>query len=214
LASHAATVAQRSHEGVLAVVQAMDGIGDSSRRIGEILGVIEGVSFQSNILALNAAVEAARAGEQWRGFAVVAPEVRALAQRTGEAARQIKQLIGESAQRVTTGQAHTATARDRMDEALRAVGTVATLLSEIGAAAGEQRLGVSQVNEAVAHMDSITQQNAAMVEQLAASAQAVTAQVNQVEDSTRLFVLHPGDALVAEADAVALRASAKGSMPW
>jgi aerotaxis receptor len=213
LAGNAATVAQRSHEGVLAVVQAMSAISESSRRIGEILGVIEGVSFQTNILALNAAVEAARAGEQGRGFAVVAAEVRALAQRTGDAARQIKQLIDESASRVAAGQLHTTTARERMDEALRAVGTVSTLLREIGAAAGEQRLGISQVSEAVAHMDSITQQNAAMVEQLAAAAQAVTAQVKQVEDSTRLFALHPGDALVAETDAVALRAAAKQAAP-
>jgi aerotaxis receptor len=211
LATETAAIAQRSHDGVLGVVQAMEGISDSSRRIGEIIHVIESVAFQTNILALNAAVEAARAGEAGRGFAVVASEVRSLAQRTAGAAREIRQLIAEEGERVVTGAQLTQAARDRMHEALQSVGQVSTLLAEINHAAQEQQLGVSQVNEAVTHLDSITQQNAAMVEELAAVAQALDGQVVMVDDAMRIFRLHDGDALVVETDAVALRRQAKAA---
>ncbi len=211
LATETAAIAQRSHDSVLGVVQAMDGISDSSRRIGEIIHVIESVAFQTNILALNAAVEAARAGEAGRGFAVVAAEVRGLAQRTAGAAREIKQLINEAGERVAAGAQQTQAARERMHEALHSVGEVSALLLEINHAAQEQQIGMSQVNEAVTHMDGITQQNAAMVEELAAAAQALDGQVLLVDDAMRIFRLREGDALVAATDAVALRRQAKAA---
>ncbi|MDP1900191.1 MAG: methyl-accepting chemotaxis protein [Rubrivivax sp.] len=209
LATETAAIAQRSHDGVLGVVQAMEGISDSSRRIGEIIHVIESVAFQTNILALNAAVEAARAGDAGRGFAVVAAEVRSLAQRTAGAAREIKQLINEAGERVTSGAQQTQAARERMQEALHSVEQVSTLLVEINHAAQEQQLGMSQVNEAVTHMDGITQQNAAMVEELAAATQALDGQVLMVDAAMRIFRLREGDALVSETDAVALRRQAQ-----
>ncbi len=209
LARQASDVARRSHAAVQAVAQSMDGIAESASRIGEINAVIEAVAFQTNMLALNAAVEAARAGDAGRGFAVVASEVRALAKRTSEAAREIKLLIDESAVRVSQGNARSRDASERMDEALQAVGVVNTMLDEISTAAIEQRQGIAQINEAVAHMDGITQQNAAMVEQLAASSTSLQARVEAVSDSMRLFRLVPGEVTVAEADAVALRKACK-----
>jgi len=208
VAGETAALAQRSHEGVLDVVKAMEQINDSSKRIHEIIHVIEGVAFQTNILALNAAVEAARAGDAGRGFAVVAAEVRTLAQRTSTAAREIKTLIGEATERADSGRRQTHAARDRMQEALHSVDQVTTLLSEISVASQEQQTGVAQVNEAVTHMDGITQQNAAMVEELAASAQSLNGRVQSVTDSMRLFRLRPGELTVAEADAVGLRREA------
>ena len=208
LSAQAATVAERSHAQVLGVVQAMDGISESSRRIGAIIQVIEGVAFQTNILALNAAVEAARAGEAGRGFAVVATEVRTLAQRTAEAAREIRQLITESSERVDSGLRQTHEARERMDEALQAVSRVNAVLGEISTAAVEQQGGVSQVNEAVTHMDGITQQNAAMVEELAAAAGARRSQMQEVRDSLRLFRLREGEPSLSDLDAVSLRRQA------
>ncbi len=205
LASEAAAAAQRSHEGVLGVVQAMEAINDSSRRIGEIIGVIEGVAFQTNILALNAAVEAARAGEQGRGFAVVAGEVRLLAQRTTDAAREIKALITESSARVAAGRMQTAEARDRMQGALSVVDEVSRLLDQIGHASAEQQVGVGQVNEAVTRLDTITQQNAAMVEELSAAAQSLVTQVQEVNLSMSVFRLKDGERSVADVDAVGLR---------
>jgi aerotaxis receptor len=208
LAAEATQVADRSHSGVLGVVQAMEGISDSSRRIAEIIHVIEGVAFQTNILALNAAVEAARAGDAGRGFAVVASEVRTLAQRTAGAAREIKQLISESTERVNIGTRLTQDARQRMTEALQSVASVNAVLGEISTAAVEQQSGVSQVNEAVTHMDAITQQNAAMVEQLAAATQSLNGQVQEVTSSMRLFRLRAGEHNITELDAVALRREA------
>ena len=205
LATEVSSVAGHSHEAVLGVVQAMDAITDSSKRIGDIIHTIEGVAFQTNILALNAAVEAARAGEAGRGFAVVASEVRSLAQRTAEAAREIKQLITASGERVEAGSRQTQAAQQRMQEVLQGVGQVSTLLGEVSTAAQEQQQGVSQVNEAVTHMDGITQQNAAMVEELAAAAQALNGQVQTVNDTLRLFRLRAGDRSIAEMDAVGLR---------
>jgi len=204
-------VARRSHEAVLAVAQTMQEISDSSRRIGDIIQVIEGVAFQTNILALNAAVEAARAGEQGRGFAVVAAEVRALAQRTTSAAKEIRDLIEESRTRVDAGTARTAEARARMDEAMESVEKVATVLEEISHATGEQSTGVAKVSGALVDLDSITQQNAAMVEELAAAAQSLNSQVQQVHDSIRVFRLTDKDITLAEIDAVALRKESKGA---
>jgi aerotaxis receptor len=209
LARETATVAQRSHQAVQAVAQTMEGITDSSKRIGDIIHVIEGVAFQTNILALNAAVEAARAGDAGRGFAVVATEVRALAQRTSQAAREIRQLIAESAERVASGSARSDEANQRMQEAMQAVANVSAVLEQISTSAGEQQSGIAQINEAVTHMDSITQQNAAMVEELAAAAQSLQGQVESVSNSMRLFRLVPGEATVAEVDAVALRKELK-----
>ncbi len=209
LAHETSTVTQRSNEAVVSVAQSMDGISQSSSRITEIIHLIEGVAFQTNILALNAAVEAARAGEQGRGFAVVAAEVRALAQRTTAAAKEIKQLITESTERISTGSEHTNVALARMKSALEAVGNVSTVLDEISNASAEQTLGISQINEAIAQMDSITQQNAAMVEELAATASSLSQQVHGVRNSMRLFRLKSGEAAVGEVDAVALRRNSK-----
>ncbi|WP_291013845.1 PAS domain-containing methyl-accepting chemotaxis protein [Hydrogenophaga sp.] len=210
LADQASGVAKHSHEAVQGVVQAMGGIAESSKRIGEIIHVIEGVAFQTNILALNAAVEAARAGEQGRGFAVVASEVRALAQRTTGAAKEIRQLIAESADRVASGGAQTERAQERMQQVLDSVGQVSALLGEVSSAAHEQQVGLSQVNSAVADMDGITQQNAAMVEELAATAHSLTGQVTSVKDALNLFRLRASDRSVAETNAVDLRREAKG----
>ena len=209
LAGDAAAAAERSHEDVMSVVQAMEAINESSQRIGEIIGVIEGVAFQTNILALNAAVEAARAGEQGRGFAVVAGEVRALAQRTTAAAREIKTLIAESSERVAAGRTVTAQTQQRMQESLGLVNNVASLLRGIDEAVMQQLSGIGQINQAITHLDGMTQQNAAMVEQLAAAAQSLTAQVQVVDSSMSLFRLRKGDRSVAEADAVALRKAIK-----
>ncbi|QKO22570.1 methyl-accepting chemotaxis protein [Rhodoferax sp. BAB1] len=205
VARETSTVAHRSHEAVLAVAQTMQEISDSSRRIGDIIQVIEGVAFQTNILALNAAVEAARAGEQGRGFAVVAAEVRALAQRTTSAAKEIRTLIEESRERVDAGTTRTADARARMDEAMASVEKVASVLENISHATTEQSVGVAKVSTAVVEMDGITQQNAAMVEELAAAAQSLNGQVQQVHDSIRVFRLTDADVTLAEVDAVSLR---------
>jgi aerotaxis receptor len=210
LAQETSHITQRSNEAVLAVTQTMGGIAESSSRIGEIIHLIEGVAFQTNILALNAAVEAARAGEAGRGFAVVASEVRSLAHRTSEAAREIKQLIQESADRVREGGERTDEARARMQEAIAAVQKVSGVLDAISGASREQQLGIGQINEAVAHMDSITQQNAAMVEELASAAQSLTTQVQGVSHSMRLFRLQPGERTLSEMDAVELRRQSKG----
>ncbi|MFN8893630.1 MAG: methyl-accepting chemotaxis protein, partial [Betaproteobacteria bacterium] len=205
LAVEASDVAGRAGDAVERVVQVMQGIDESSRRISEIITVIDGIAFQTNILALNAAVEAARAGEQGRGFAVVAAEVRSLAQRTTVAAKEIRQLIADSAERVDNGARRTQDAQQRMAEALAAVGKVSHTLESISTAAAEQQNGIAQINEAVSHMDGITQQNAAMVEQLAASSTGLSSQVESVSNSMRLFRLRAGEASMAEQDAVAMR---------
>jgi len=148
----------------------MKGINESSRRIADIIGVIDGIAFQTNILALNAAVEAARAGEQGRGFAVVASEVRSLAGRSAEAAKEIKGLIGASVQRVEQGSALVDQAGATMSEVVNSIQQVADIMGKISAASGEQSAGVQQVDAAIHHMDQVTQQNAALVEQMAAAA--------------------------------------------
>ncbi|MBK1689605.1 methyl-accepting chemotaxis protein [Rubrivivax gelatinosus] len=168
LAAAASTVATEGGQMVGQVVKTMDGISESSRRITEIINVIDGIAFQTNILALNAAVEAARAGEQGRGFAVVAGEVRTLAHRSADAAREIKSLIGTSVERVESGNALVHQAGTKMEEVLASIRRVADIVGEISSASAEQSDGVTQVGEAVAQMDQATQQNAALVEESAA----------------------------------------------
>jgi aerotaxis receptor len=209
LATGSAQVAERGRQEVERTVQVMQRISDSSRQIADIIQVIEGIAFQTNILALNAAVEAARAGESGRGFAVVASEVRALAGRTSESAREIRRLVGEAVDRISDGVVQTDSAQASMTDALEAAGRVKDVLNAIDHAAREQRSGVEQVNQAVAHMDGVTQQNAAMVEELAAATQALDSQIGVVTRSMQLFRLTPGDKVVCELDAVALRRDAK-----
>jgi methyl-accepting chemotaxis protein len=176
LAGSAAHVAQRGGAVVAQVVSTMDEINSSSKKIGDIIGTIDGIAFQTNILALNAAVEAARAGEQGRGFAVVASEVRSLAQRSAEAAREIKTLIGASVERVEAGSKLVADAGSTMTEIVASVQRVSDIVGEISAAAAEQSSGIGQVNGAVTQLDQMTQQNAALVEQSAAAAESLKEQ--------------------------------------
>jgi aerotaxis receptor len=202
-------ITQRSSDAVCVVTQTMSQIAESSKRIGEIIQVIDSIAFQTNILALNAAVEAARAGEQGRGFAVVAAEVRTLAGRTTGAAREIKQLIEMSSETVETGSRQTQEAQATMDHALEAVRHVSKLIGDINTGANEQLMGISQVNEAVSQMDGITQQNAAMVEELASSASSLQDQAAAVAESVRVFRLGNDDVGFAGIDAVALRKANK-----
>jgi aerotaxis receptor len=211
LAARASAVTQEGSEAMNAVTQTMHVITDSSKRIGEIIGVIDGIAFQTNILALNAAVEAARAGEQGRGFAVVASEVRALAGRTTQAAREIKQLISESTDKVEAGNRLTEGAQKTMDGALLTVREVTTVIEGISHGATEQLTGISQVNEAVAQIDGITQQNAALVEEIAAAATQLQTQAANVAEAVQIFRLDSGRS--AQPDAVALRRSARQAQP-
>jgi aerotaxis receptor len=209
LAQQTLQVTTGSNDAVQSVSQTMEGIAQSSRKITEIIQLIEGVAFQTNILALNAAVEAARAGDQGRGFAVVATEVRALAQRTTTAAKEIRVLITESGQRITAGESQTKVALERMSTVLDSVNKVSTVLDEISQMSNEQTSGISQINEAVVQMDAITQQNAAMVEELAATAKSLHFQVEGVSNSMKLFRLRPGDETMSQVDAVDLRRAGK-----
>ncbi|MBK7658568.1 MAG: Cache 3/Cache 2 fusion domain-containing protein [Betaproteobacteria bacterium] len=189
LAHGATAVARRGGEVVGAVVKTMGEIQGSSRRIGEIIGLIDGIAFQTNLLALNAAVEAARAGEQGRGFAVVASEVRALAQRSAQAACEIKALIQESTGRVDEGCRLVEGAGSTMGEVVSQVERVATLVGEITNASSEQSDGVSQVNQAVTQLDTLTQQNAALVEEAAASADSLKVEARKLEAAMAAFRL-------------------------
>ncbi len=189
LAVSASTVAVQGGDVVAEVVTTMKGINDSSKKISDIISVIDGIAFQTNILALNAAVEAARAGEQGRGFAVVAGEVRSLAQRSAEAAKEIKGLIGTSVERVERGTALVDKAGATMTEVVSAIRRVTDIMGEISAASSEQSQGVSQVGEAITQMDQATQQNAALVEQSAAAADSLKTQAGQLVDAVAVFRL-------------------------
>ncbi len=189
LAQSASTMATQGGEVVARVVETMKGINDSSRKISDIISVIDGIAFQTNILALNAAVEAARAGDQGRGFAVVATEVRSLAGRSAAAAKEIKALIGTSVERVEQGTAQVDQAGTTMDEVVRGIKRVTDLMGEISAASSEQSAGVSQVGEAVMQMDQVTQQNAALVEEMAAAASSLKSQANELVDTVAVFKL-------------------------
>ena len=189
LALSASTVAMQGGDVVGEVVQTMKGINEASRRISDIISVIDGIAFQTNILALNAAVEAARAGEQGRGFAVVASEVRHLAGRSAEAAKEIKQLIHNSVERVAQGTALVDRAGATMTEVVAAIRRVTDLMGEISAASTEQAQGVSQVGEAVQQMDQVTQQNAALVEEMAAAASSLRSQAADLVQVVAVFKL-------------------------
>jgi methyl-accepting chemotaxis protein len=189
LAQGASEVAQRGGEAVGRVVDTMREINDSSRRIADIIGVIDGIAFQTNILALNAAVEAARAGEQGRGFAVVAAEVRSLAQRTAQAAREIKTLIAASVERVASGTTQVDVAGATMGELVASIGQVSAIVAQISAASREQSSGVQQVGSAITDMDRATQQNAALVEESAAAAESLRHQAEALVGVVAAFRL-------------------------
>jgi methyl-accepting chemotaxis protein len=171
-------------------VSTMNEINDSAKSIGDIIGVIEGIAFQTNILALNAAVEAARAGEEGRGFSVVAAEVRNLAQRSAGAAKEIKGLISTSVERVGNGSALAQDAGNTMDEVVKAVKRVTDIMGEISAASAEQSSGIEEINLAVTQMDAGTQQNAALVEQATAAARALDDQAKALKGMVGRFRLN------------------------
>jgi methyl-accepting chemotaxis protein len=195
-ADSAAVVAQRGGKVVGQVVTTMDAIIASSKKISDIIGVIDGIAFQTNILALNAAVEAARAGEQGRGFAVVAGEVRSLAQRSAEAAREIKSLIGNSVDKVETGSRLVTDAGATMTEIVASVQRVTDIIGEITAASAEQSSGLGQINGAVTQLDQMTQQNAALVEESAAAAESLREQASRLAGLVSTFNLGDGTAAV------------------
>ena len=203
LAQGASAVAAQGGEVVGKVVATMQGISDSSRKIGDIIGVIDGIAFQTNILALNAAVEAARAGEQGRGFAVVAAEVRHLAQRSAEAAKEIKTLIGRSVEQVDQGTALVDQAGKTMGEIVDSIQRVSAIVAEITSASVEQSSGVQQVGQTVQQMDQATQQNAALVEESAAAAESLKGQAQQLVQAVAVFRLAPHAGPVGAAYAVA-----------
>ena len=192
LAMSASHVAVQGGEVVDQVVDTMKGINESSKKIADIISVIDGIAFQTNILALNAAVEAARAGEQGRGFAVVASEVRSLAQRSADAAKEIKSLISASVERVEQGTQLVDKAGNTMDEVVSSIKRVTDIMGEIAAASNEQSAGVAQVGEAVTQMDRATQQNAALVEQSAAAAESLKGQASQLVGAVSAFKLSHG----------------------
>ena len=189
LAEGASKVAAQGGEVVGQVVETMDGITDSSKKITDIIGVIDGIAFQTNILALNAAVEAARAGEQGRGFAVVASEVRSLAQRSATAAKEIKVLIGESVGKVENGTRLVADAGRTMGDIVDQVKRVSQLITEISDASGEQSTGIGQIGDAVTQLDQVTQQNAALVEESAAAAESLRVQADNLARTVATFRL-------------------------
>jgi len=197
MANAAATSAARGGGLVEQVVTSMNEINVASRKIGEIIGVIDGIAFQTNILALNAAVEAARAGEQGRGFAVVASEVRTLAQRSAQAAREIKTLINASGEKVESGARLVQDAGQAMQEIVSGVRRVTDIIGEISAASSEQRGGIDQVNESVGKLDHMTQQNAALVEQSAAAANSMREQAERLAAAVAAFRLQGGEAVAA-----------------
>jgi methyl-accepting chemotaxis protein len=208
LAASASEVALKSGAVVSQVVDRMASINASSKKIVDIISVIDGIAFQTNILALNAAVEAARAGEQGRGFAVVAAEVRNLAQRSAAAAREIKTLIGDSVDQVEAGSKLVGEAGSTMDEVVASVRRVTDIIGEISAASHEQSAGIAQVNQAIAQMDEVTQQNAALVEEAAAAAGSLQDQAGNLAQVVSAFRLDGmrGTALATPAIAAARKA--------
>ncbi|KVZ97933.1 methyl-accepting chemotaxis protein [Burkholderia territorii] len=192
LAANASDVALRGSSVVGRVVETMTEIGNSSSKIADITGIIEGIAFQTNILALNAAVEAARAGEQGRGFAVVASEVRSLAQRSSTAAKEIKELISASVQTIQAGSALAGEAGETMSDVTRAVARVTDIMGEIAAASAEQSRGIDQVNLTITQMDQTTQQNAALVEQAAAASKSLEAQGRDLSETVSAFRMPAG----------------------
>ncbi|MBA5690431.1 methyl-accepting chemotaxis protein [Rugamonas apoptosis] len=199
LASAAANVAVKGGTVVSRVVETMGSINDSSKKVVDIIGVIDGIAFQTNILALNAAVEAARAGEQGRGFAVVASEVRNLAQRSASAAKEIKALIDDSVSKVNAGSELVDEAGTTMGEVVSSIQRVTDIMSEISAATGEQTAGLEQINHAIIEMDNVTQQNAALVEEAAAAAQAMQDQALNLEQTISVFKLDGASAMALPA---------------
>jgi methyl-accepting chemotaxis protein len=199
LAASASEVARKGGTVVSQVVETMSSINESANKIVDIIGVIDGIAFQTNILALNAAVEAARAGEQGRGFAVVASEVRNLAQRSAGAAKEIKALIGDSVEKVERGSKLVGQAGVTMDEVVASVRRVTDIMAEIANASQEQSAGIEQVNHSIIEMDSMTQQNAALVEEAAAAAQSLQDQAAELARVVSIFKLEAGEerALVA-----------------
>ncbi|WP_411885846.1 methyl-accepting chemotaxis protein [Polaromonas sp. YR568] len=215
LAVSASSVAVKGGSVVAEVVGTMGAINASSRKIVDIIGVIDGIAFQTNILALNAAVEAARAGEQGRGFAVVAAEVRNLAQRSAAAAKEIKTLIGDSVDKVEEGSKQVAEAGRTMDEIVDSVKRVTDIMAEITAASQEQTAGIEQVNQAITQMDQVTQQNAALVEEAAAAASSLQEQAGELSQVVSVFQLEDGHELppTAQRPKAAARPAAKPKQP-
>jgi len=213
LAQTASTVAVKGGEVVTQVVDTMKGINDSARKIHDIISVIDGIAFQTNILALNAAVEAARAGEQGRGFAVVAAEVRSLAGRSAEAAKEIKTLITDSVNRVEQGNALVDQAGSTMHEVVTAIRRVTDIMGEISSASSEQSAGVAQVGEAITQMDQTTQQNAALVEQMAAAASSLKSQSQDLVQTVALFRLAGDRAAPARSSPAAPAIAAPATRP-
>jgi methyl-accepting chemotaxis protein len=191
LAVSASGVAVKGGTVVSQVVDTMSAINASSKKIVDIIGVIDGIAFQTNILALNAAVEAARAGEQGRGFAVVAAEVRNLAQRSAAAAKEIKTLIGDSVDKVEEGSQQVAQAGKTMEEIVDSVKRVTDIMAEITVASQEQTSGIEQINQAITQMDQVTQQNAALVEEAAAAAASLQEQASGLSEVVSVFRLDP-----------------------
>ena len=214
LAQSASSVAVQGGKVVEQVVETMKGINESSRRIADIISVIDGIAFQTNILALNAAVEAARAGEQGRGFAVVASEVRSLAGRSAEAAKEIKQLINASVERVEHGSALVDQAGTTMTEVVDSIRRVTDIMGEISAASSEQASGVAQVGEAVTQMDQATQQNAALVEEMAAAAGALKGQAQELVQAVAFFKLGASTSQAPSLPRTAVRAPAAQAKPF
>jgi methyl-accepting chemotaxis protein len=206
LAATASEVALKGGAVVSEVVQTMGSINESAKKIVDIIGVIDGIAFQTNILALNAAVEAARAGEQGRGFAVVAAEVRSLAQRSAGAAKEIKALISDSVEKVETGSRLVDQAGSTMNEVVTSVRHVTDIISEIAAASREQTAGIEQVNQAIIQMDNVTQQNAALVEEAAAAASSMQDQARQLSTVVSVFKVQGGTSAPAKPVAVAAAA--------